>query len=165
MWGEPPAAIAARVARVRALAAEQGRTLRTGHAGCTSSPAHTADEAWAEADRLLAGMSPDRIAAAQARFARMDSVGQARMAALHGGGSGRARRSRRTCGPASAWSARARAPRWSAATPRSPPGSTSTPRCGVDEFILSGWPHREEAERVGAEVLPRVTALPVAVSH
>ena len=37
--------------------------------GCTSSPGDTAAEAWAEADRLLAGMSPERIAAAQARFA------------------------------------------------------------------------------------------------
>ncbi|WP_416902490.1 hypothetical protein [Micromonospora echinospora] len=28
---------------------------------------------------------------------------------------------------------------------------------GVDEFVRSGWPHREEARRVGAEVLPRVS--------
>ncbi|MBM7490719.1 alkanesulfonate monooxygenase SsuD/methylene tetrahydromethanopterin reductase-like flavin-dependent oxidoreductase (luciferase family) [Micromonospora luteifusca] len=34
---------------------------------------------------------------------------------------------------------------------------------GIDEFVLSGWPHRQEAERVGAEVLPLVTA-PVAAA-
>ncbi|WP_373861285.1 hypothetical protein [Micromonospora noduli] len=33
----------------------------------------------------------------------------------------------------------------------------------MDEFILSGWPHREEAERVGTEVLPLVAA-PVAAA-
>ena len=29
-------------------------------------------------------------------------------------------------------------------------------RLGMDEFILSAWPHAEEAERVAAEVLPRL---------
>ena len=45
MWGEPPAAIAARVARIRALAAEQGRTLRSGPAAARHRPA-TSAEAW-----------------------------------------------------------------------------------------------------------------------
>ncbi|MFI9639443.1 LLM class flavin-dependent oxidoreductase [Micromonospora sp. NPDC051925] len=159
MWGEPPAAIAARVARVRARAAEQGRTLRTGlRLHVIARP--TADEAWAEADRLLAGMSPDRIAAAQARFGRMDSVGQARMTALHDGradgltvapnlwaGIGLVREGAGTALVGSYAQVAARIDEY----------ATN----GVDEFILSGWPHREEAERVGAEVLPRVTALPV----
>ncbi|WP_320066361.1 LLM class flavin-dependent oxidoreductase [Micromonospora sp. RTGN7] len=156
MWGEPPAAIAARVARVRALATEQGRALRTGlRLHVIARP--TAAEAWAEADRLLAGMSPERIAAAQARFARMDSVGQARMAALHGGsadgltiapnlwaGIGLVREGAGTALVGSYAEVAARVDEYAAH--------------GVDEFILSGWPHREEAQRVGAEVLPRVTA-------
>jgi alkanesulfonate monooxygenase len=29
---------------------------------------------------------------------------------------------------------------------------------GLDEFILSGWPHLEEAYRVGEHVLTRVTS-------
>src|SRR6185503_19488754 len=33
-----------------------------------------AEDAWAEARRMLEGMDPDAIAAAQARYARMDSV-------------------------------------------------------------------------------------------
>ena len=37
MWGEPPAAVAERVAAIRARAAAYGRTLRLG-IGCTSSP-------------------------------------------------------------------------------------------------------------------------------
>ena len=45
----------------------------------------TADEAWAAADALRARMEPDAIAAAQADFATTQSVGQQRMASLHGG--------------------------------------------------------------------------------
>ncbi|MGC4803611.1 LLM class flavin-dependent oxidoreductase [Micromonospora sp. DT233] len=160
MWGEPPAAIGARVARVRALAAGRGRALRTGlRLHVIARP--TAAQAWAEADRLLAGMGPERIAAAQARFARMDSVGQARMAALHGGradgltvapnlwaGIGLVREGAGTALVGSYAEVAARLDEYAAQ--------------GVDEFVLSGWPHREEAQRVGAEVLPRVTA-PLAV--
>ncbi|MER5705656.1 LLM class flavin-dependent oxidoreductase [Micromonospora sp. NPDC002296] len=156
MWGEPPAAIAARVDRVRGRAAEEGRTLRTGiRLHVIARP--TAAQAWAEADRLLAGMSPERIAAAQARYRRMDSVGQSRMAALHGGstdgltvapnlwaGVGLVREGAGTALVGSYAEVAARIDEYAA--------------YGVDEFVLSGWPHREEAERVGAEVLPRVTA-------
>ncbi|MBW4703089.1 MULTISPECIES: LLM class flavin-dependent oxidoreductase [unclassified Micromonospora] len=163
MWGEPPAAIATRVARVRARAAEQGRTLRTG-LRLHVIARHTAAEAWAEADRLRAGMSPERIAAAQARFGRMDSVGQARMTALHGGGSGRlavATNLWAGIGLVREGAGTALVGSYAEVAARLDEYAHS----GVDEFILSGWPHREEAERVGAEVLPRVTALPVAVSH
>ncbi|MEU8420279.1 LLM class flavin-dependent oxidoreductase [Micromonospora sp. NPDC048835] len=158
MWGEPPTSIAARAARVRALAAEQGRTLRTGlRLHVIARP--TSAEAWAEADRLLAGMSPQRIAAAQARFRRMDSVGQARMAALNAGrtdgltvapnlwaGVGLVREGAGTALVGSYAEVAARIDEYAA--------------LGVDEFILSGWPHREEAERVGTEVLPRVRPAP-----
>ena len=63
-------------------------------------------------------------------------------------------RSTPTSGPASAWSAAAPAPRWSAATRRSPTGSRSTPTLGIDEFVLSGYPHLEEAYWFGEGVLP-----------
>ncbi|GIG92271.1 LLM class flavin-dependent oxidoreductase [Plantactinospora endophytica] len=154
MWGEPPAAIATRIARIRHAAA--GRPLRTGlrlHVIARK----TAAEAWAEADRMLAGMSPERIAAAQARFARMDSVGQARMATLHGGttdgltiapnlwaGVGLVREGAGTALVGSYAEVAARIDEYA--------------DLGVDEFVLSGWPHREEALRVGRHVLPR-TAL------
>ena len=79
----------------------------------------TAGEAWAEVDRMLAGMPADAIAATEQRFARMDPVGQARMTACTAARSATApghSRSPRTCGPGSAWCARVRPPRWSAAT-------------------------------------------------
>lgn len=45
----------------------------------------TTEEAWRAADRLIANLDEETIANAQAAFARFDSVGQRRMAALHGG--------------------------------------------------------------------------------
>lgn len=156
MWGEPPAAIADRVARIRGLAAGHGRALRTG-IRLHVIARETAGEAWAEADRLLAGMDTDRIAAAQARFARMDSVGQARMAALNQGtttglsiapnlwaGVGLVREGAGTALVGSYDEVAARIDEYAA--------------LGVDEFVLSAWPHLEEARRVGRHVLPR-TAL------
>ena len=156
LWGEPPAAVAARIARMRELASSYGRTLRLGiRLHVIARP--TADEAWAEADRLLAGMSPERRAAAQARFRRMDSVGQARMTALHNGSDERLEVSpnlwagiglvREGAGTALVGSYDEVAER-----------ITEYADLGLDEFILSGWPHLEEAYRVGEEVLPRVGA-------
>ncbi|MCK8282625.1 LLM class flavin-dependent oxidoreductase, partial [Erwinia amylovora] len=43
------------------------------------------EEAWAAADRLIAHLDDETIAAAQKIFSRLDSTGQARMSALHGG--------------------------------------------------------------------------------
>jgi alkanesulfonate monooxygenase len=45
----------------------------------------TNEEAWQAADRLISHLDDDTIARAQASLARFDSVGQQRMAALHGG--------------------------------------------------------------------------------
>jgi alkanesulfonate monooxygenase len=45
----------------------------------------TAKQAWAEADRLVEGVTAERVKQVQADLARMDSVGQRRMADLHGG--------------------------------------------------------------------------------
>jgi alkanesulfonate monooxygenase len=148
MWGEPPAMAAPRIERMREKAASQGRTLRFGirlHIISRNTP----EEAWAEADRMLAGMPAAAIAATQDRFVRMDSVGQARMTALH---RGRDRwRSRPTCGPASAWSARGLPRHSSAATSKSPSGSTSTPPWGWTSSSCPAIPiwrrHGESAKR------------------
>ena len=84
-WGEPPAMVSERVARMRTLAEAAGRALDFGvRFHVIARP--TADEAWAAARALRARMSDDAIAAAQADFATTQSVGQQRMASLHGGG-------------------------------------------------------------------------------
>ncbi|GAB7050160.1 hypothetical protein JCM9534A_52860 [Catenuloplanes indicus JCM 9534] len=153
LWGEPVPAVAARIVRFKN---EAGRPVRIGLRVHVITQA-IADEAWAEAARLLAGMSPKRIAATQTRFARMDSVGQARMARLHGGstdgltvalnlwaGVGLVREGAGTALVGSYDEAAARLDDHAAA--------------GVDEFVLSAWPHLEEASRAGRHVLSRTRA-------
>ncbi|MFJ1754711.1 LLM class flavin-dependent oxidoreductase [Kitasatospora sp. NPDC088134] len=158
LWGEPPVAIGERIARLRAIAAGQGRTLRYGlrlHVIARD----TAGQAWAEAERILAGLDPAAVRASQARFAAMDSTGQARMTALHGRGTaedllvapnlwagiGLVREGAGTALVGSHEEVAARLAEYRA--------------LGVDEFVLSGYPHLEEAYRVGEEVVPRVRAL------
>ena len=157
-WGEPPSLVGERVDRVQELAAAAGREVRFGirlHVISRDTP----EEAWAEADRMLAGMPAASIAATQERFARMDSVGQARMAALHGGSAGDGARALEVA--PNLW-AGVGLVREGAATALV--GSHEQvaerieeyARLGFDEFILSGYPHLEEAWRVGEEVLPLV---------
>ena len=83
-WGEPPAQVAEKVNRVKAAAAARGRKLSFGirlHVIVRETKA----EAWEAADELIQHVDDETIATAQKIFARMDSVGQQRMAQLHGG--------------------------------------------------------------------------------
>ncbi|MCM3921280.1 LLM class flavin-dependent oxidoreductase [Frankia sp. AiPs1] len=84
LWGEPPAAVAERLDRMRALAKDQDRELQFG-IRLHVITRDTAGAAWAVADELLAQLDPAAIAAAQRRFAGTESIGQQRMAALHRG--------------------------------------------------------------------------------
>ncbi len=167
MWAEAPAEIADRVDRMRRRAAAFGRRLRFGLRLHILSRDSSAD-AWAEADRIQAGFDPDQVAAVQRRMARMDSVGQSRMAGLHGGRSA-ARAADLEIAP-NLWAG--------IGLVREGVGTALVGdhdevahrlaeyvRVGIDEFILSGYPHREEAVNVGAEVIPRVRRqlAPVAV--
>jgi alkanesulfonate monooxygenase len=84
-WAEPPAAVAEKLALVRANAAARGRKLRFGlrvHLIVRETEA----EAWAAADRLIGKLSDAAIAAAQRRMlADLDSEGQRRQIALQPG--------------------------------------------------------------------------------
>jgi alkanesulfonate monooxygenase len=155
-WGEPPAMVAPRLERVREKAAAAGRTVRFGmrlHVVSRDTP----EQAWAEADRILAGMPAAAIAATQERYARMDSVGQARMTSLHGGSAGDGARSLEVA--PNLWAGIGLV-REGAATALVGSHEQVAERLaeyaalGLDEFILSGYPHLEEAWRVGEEVLP-----------
>lgn len=151
-WGEPPAAVAEKIARARDDAATEGRELRFGirlHAIARD----TAEEAWAEADRLLRGLDPEKIARAQQTQALSGSEGQRRMSALHGG---------RTDGlevSPNLW-AGVGLVRGGAGTALVGSHEEVADRIeeyhhlGIDEFILSGYPHLEEAYRVGEGVIP-----------
>lgn len=158
-WGEPPAAVARKIADVRDRAERAGRTLRFGvrlHVIARETEA----EAWAEADRLISRLSDADIAAAQANFAKMDSVGQARMAALHGG-----QRDKLVIGP-NLW-AGVGLVRGGAGTALVGSAEQVAERLaeyqalGVDSFVLSGYPHLEESIRFAELVFPLLGKTPV----
>jgi alkanesulfonate monooxygenase len=151
-WGEPPAAVAEKIADVRARAAAQGRTIRVGvrlHVIVRETNA----EAWAAADDLISRLDDATIARAQANQAKMDSVGQQRMAALHGG-----QRDKLEISP-NLW-AGVGLVRGGAGTALVGDPETVAARLkeyadlGVDTFILSGYPHLEEAYRVAEYLFP-----------
>ena len=155
-WGEPPAMVAERVERMRKLAAGEGRSLRFGiRFHVIARP--DAAEAWAFADRLLEGMDADAIAAAQRDFASTASVGQRRMAELHGGDP-----ERLTVHP-NVWAGIGLV-RGGVGTALVGSYDEVADRIaeyhaiGFDEFILSGYPHLEEAYWFGEGVMPRLRA-------
>ena len=153
-WGEPPADVAAKIANIRALARAEGREVSFG-IRLHVIVRETREEAWAEADRLISRLDDDTIASAQSVFARMDSVGQQRMSNLHGG-----RRDRLEISP-DLW-AGVGLVRGGAGTALVGDPETVAARIdeyrrlGIDSFILSGYPHLEEAYRFGELVLPRL---------
>ncbi len=155
-WGEPPAMVAERVERMRKLAAGEGRTLKFGiRFHVIARP--TGAEAWDFADHLLDGMDADAIAAAQRDFATTQSVGQRRMAELHGGDP-----ERLTVHP-NVWAGIGLV-RGGVGTALVGSYDEVADRIveyheiGFDEFILSGYPHLEEAYWFGEGVMPRLRA-------
>jgi alkanesulfonate monooxygenase len=156
-WGEPPDAVAAKIADVRARAAKLGRTLRFG-LRVHVIVRETTRAAWAAADELISRLDDAAIAAAQRAFAHFESEGQRRMAALHGG-----KRDRLEVSP-NLW-AGVGLVRGGAGTALVGDPATVARRMheyaelGIDTFILSGYPHLEEAYRVAELLFP---LLPVA---
>ncbi|WP_079434993.1 FMNH2-dependent alkanesulfonate monooxygenase [Zoogloea sp. LCSB751] len=151
-WGEPPAAVAEKLADVRERAARHGRQLRYG-VRLHVIVRETNEEAWAAAERLISRLDDETIAKSQARYAAMDSVGQQRMAALHGG-----RRDSLEVSP-NLW-AGVGLVRGGAGTALVGDPQTVAARLkeyadlGVDSFVLSGYPHLEEAYRFAELVFP-----------
>jgi len=151
-WGEPPHAVAEKFADVRARAARHGRQVKLG-VRLHVIVRETNEEAWADAARLISKLTDEDIAKSQASFARMDSVGQARMAALHGG-----RRDKLEVAP-NLW-AGVGLVRGGAGTALVGDAATVAERLqeyvdlGADTFVLSGYPHLEESIRFAELVFP-----------
>jgi len=153
-WGEPPERVKEKIAQVRAKAAAHGRKVRFGirlHVIVRETTA----EAWQAAERLISHLDEETIAKAQSAFARQDSVGQQRMVALHGG-----KRDQLEISP-NLW-AGVGLVRGGAGTALVGDGPTVAARIneyvalGIDSFILSGYPHLEEAYRVGELLFPHL---------
>ena len=153
-WGEPLDEVAKKIADLRQRAAAYGRTLRFGlrvHVIVRDST----EEAWRAADALISKLDDQVIANAQHTLGRADSEGQRRMAALHGG-----RRDRLEIAP-NLW-AGVGLVRGGAGTALVGDGPTVAARLreyaelGIDTFVLSGYPHLDEAYRVAELVFPHL---------
>ncbi|NVO05957.1 MAG: LLM class flavin-dependent oxidoreductase, partial [Rhodoferax sp.] len=163
-WGEPPAEVAKKIDDVRARAAKKGRVVKFGirlHVIVRETDA----EAWAAADALISKLDDHTVAAAQNAFAKMDSEGQRRMAALHGSGKKRTRADLEIS--PNLW-AGVGLVRGGAGTALVGDPQTVAARIkeyadlGLDTFVLSGYPHLEEAYRFAELVFP---LLPVALQE
>lgn len=153
-WGEPPAQVAEKIAEVRQLAAAAGRTLRFGirlHVIVRETKA----AAWQAANELIQHLDQETIAAAQAALSRTDSEGQRRMLQLHNG-------SRESLEISPDLWAGVGLVRGGAGTALVGDPDTVAARMleyadlGIDTFILSGYPHLEEAYRVAELLFPKL---------
>jgi alkanesulfonate monooxygenase len=151
-WGERPEEVREKFADVRRQAEARGRRVRFG------LRAHiivreTEEEAWGEADRLIAHLTDEQIAKAQAGYAASESVGQQRMARLHRGHRDSLRVGRNLW--AGVGLVRGGAGTAFVGAPENIARALSEYRdAGVEIFILSGYPHLEEAYRTAELLFP-----------
>jgi alkanesulfonate monooxygenase len=151
-WGEPPEDVARKLDEVRRRAEAEGRSLRFG-IRLHVIVRETAGEAWAAADDLIRHVDDETIARSKAAYAKLDSEGQRRQVALHGGD-----RSRLEISP-NLWAGiglvRVGAGTALVGDPEQVKARILEYReLGIETFILSGFPHLEEAYRVAELLFP-----------
>ncbi|MFJ9844085.1 LLM class flavin-dependent oxidoreductase [Kitasatospora sp. NPDC101155] len=155
-WGEPPAQVKEKIDWIRGLAEAEGREIRFGirlHTISRDSSRH----AWQEAERLLEDIGDAEVALAQQLLGRSESVGQQRMLALHQGA-----RDKLEIYP-NLW-AGVGLVRGGAGTALVGSHEEVADRIeeyhalGIDHFVLSGYPHLEEAYWFGEGVRPVLQA-------
>ncbi|MBD2504151.1 FMNH2-dependent alkanesulfonate monooxygenase [Anabaena azotica] len=153
-WGEPPAQVAQKIAEVRQLAAEQGRTVRFG-IRLHVIVRETVSAAWDAANELIKYVDDEAIAKAQQAYATSDSEGQKRMVQLHNG-----KRDALEISP-NLWAGIGLV-RGGAGTALVGDPDTVAARMleyqklGIDTFVFSGYPHLEEAYRTAELLFPRL---------
>lgn len=153
-WGESPEKVKEKIETMKNKAAKKGRTLRFGirlHVIVRK----TEEEAWKSAEELIEHVDEKTIQSAQKVFAKMDSEGQKRMSELHKGD-----RSDLEVSP-NLW-AGVGLVRGGVGTALVGDAETVAERMkeyadlGIDTFILSGYPHLEEAYRTAELLFPRL---------
>jgi alkanesulfonate monooxygenase len=157
-WGEPPAEVGKKLADVRERAATHGRQLRYG-IRLHVIVRETEDAAWRAAGELLSELDEATVAAAQARFKGMDSVGQRRMAELHGGRFNKADVRQGLEIAPNLWAGvglvRGGAGTALVGNPQQVADRINEyAALGLEYFILSGYPHLDEAHRFAELVFP-----------
>ena len=151
-WGEPPAQVAEKIAQVRKFAEAKGRTVRFG-IRLHVIVRETNEEAWRAADELIRYIDKDTIACAQSGLSKFDSEGQKRMASLVQGAVNGLEIS------PNLWAGIGLV-RSGAGTALVGDPQTVAQRMleyadlGIESFILSGYPHLEEAYRVAELLFP-----------
>ena len=159
-WGETPEQTESKIRHVKSLAAKYGRAdkIRFG-VRLYVIVRETEEAAWAAAQDLYDHMDERAIAGAQAYVAGIDSIGQQRMSALHGGRK-----------PADLRELEIAPNLWSGiGLVRHGPGTALVGSAkqvlsrlddyrsvGTDVFIVSGMPLLEEAYRFAELVLPHL---------
>jgi alkanesulfonate monooxygenase len=155
-WGETPAEVAKKIADVRERAKRKGRTVKFG-VRLHVIVRETNDQAWRAAESLISRIDDETVRRAQEVFAHMDSEGQRRMSALHAGGTKRTRADLEIS--PNLW-AGVGLVRGGAGTALVGDAKTVAARLeeyaalGADSFVLSGYPHLEEAYRFAELVFP-----------
>ncbi|MBW8843916.1 MAG: FMNH2-dependent alkanesulfonate monooxygenase [Burkholderiales bacterium] len=157
-WGEPPAEVEKKLIDVRERAAAHGRKLHYG-IRLHVIVRETEDEAWRAAGELLSELDEATVAAAQARFKSMDSVGQRRMAELHGGQFNKADVRQGLEISPNLWAGvglvRGGAGTALVGNPQQVADRINEyADLGLEYFILSGYPHLDEAHRFAELVFP-----------
>lgn len=153
-WGEPPAQVAEKIEAVRKLADSRGRRVRFG-IRLHVIVRETEGEAWDEADRLIRYVDDDAVAASKRILSRFDSVGQRAMSRLN-----RFEKEDLEVSP-NLWAGIGLV-RGGAGTALvgDPPTVAERMReyaaLGIETFILSGYPHLEEAYRVAELLFPEL---------
>lgn len=154
-WGEPPAQLKEVIDDVRERAAKRGRKIRFG-IRLHFIVRETEGQAWDAANDLIKYVTDDAIAAFQAAMSKgSDSVGQARMSALHNGS-----RANLEVSP-NLWAGIGLV-RTGAGTALVGDPETIAERLeeyaqiGIDTVIGSGYPHLEEAYRVAELLFPKL---------
>ena len=156
-WGEPPDQVAAKIEKAQTAASRYGRTLRFG-IRLHMIVRETEAEAWSAAEGLVSRLTDDVITRAQETMARHDSVGQQRMLGLRGNHD----RSRAALEISPNLWAGVGLVRGGAGTALVGSADEVAERMheyaelGIETFILSGYPHLEEAYRTAELLFPRL---------
>jgi alkanesulfonate monooxygenase len=151
-WGEPPRLVAEKIADVKKRAKALGRDVKIG-IRLQVIVRETEEEAWAAANKLISHLDDDLIAKAQANQNSSDSIGQRRITSLHKGDKNKLEISpnlwagigliRGGAGTALVGSPKIIVERLQ-----------EYADLGADTFVLSGYPHLEEAVRFAELVFP-----------
>lgn len=170
-WGEPPRKVSEKITRVQAQADQEGRELDYG-IRLHVIARETSEEAWAVAQRLLDDLNPDTVKRIQSGLARSQSEGQRRMTELHNQGgnftSGADARDLEISpnlwtgvGLVRGGAGTALVGSYDEVAER----IVEYRRIGLEHFILSGYPHLEEAYHVGEGVVPAIQRLGTDVTN